>query len=104
MVFGPGRRRLLDYLIRPRQQRWWDRQTERLGGLEVDGEIELRGVFDGKISGLGTLNELIDVASGTAVDVKDLNSAYALGATWSLTLVRADALKRAAQQDVRKRS
>src|SRR5882762_7443269 len=29
------------------------------------------------------------------------NGAYALGATWGLTLVRADALKRAAQQDVR---
>src|SRR5437867_34802 len=40
-------------LVRPRQQRRRDRQPERLRGLEVDDEIELRRLLDGKIGGLG---------------------------------------------------
>ena len=39
----PGRRPcLLDHLIRPRQERRWDRRPERLGDLEVDDELKLR--------------------------------------------------------------
>ena len=36
-----------DHLIRPLEKRRWDRQAERLGGLEVDDELELRGLLDG---------------------------------------------------------
>src|SRR5262249_30764500 len=43
---GP-RCRSLDHLIRPRQQRGRDRQPHRLGGLEVDDQLELRGLLDG---------------------------------------------------------
>jgi hypothetical protein len=31
---------LLDHLIRPQQQRLWDRQTQGLGGLETDHLLE----------------------------------------------------------------
>ena len=37
----------LDHVIRPQQQRRRDREAERLGGLEVDDEFELGGLFDG---------------------------------------------------------
>jgi hypothetical protein len=33
---------LLDNFIRSQQQRWWDGETEGLGGLEVNHEVELR--------------------------------------------------------------
>ena len=36
----------LDHLIRPQQQRRRDRQAEGLGGLEVDDQLELRGLLD----------------------------------------------------------
>ena len=36
---------LLDHLIRPLQQRLGDRQAEGLGGLEVDDQLELRGLL-----------------------------------------------------------
>ena len=32
--------RLLDHLVRPQKERWRDRQAERLGGLEVDYQLE----------------------------------------------------------------
>src|SRR5438445_2462137 len=46
-----GWRKLFDHLIRPQQQRLRDRQPERLGGLEVDDQLELGGLLDGKIGG-----------------------------------------------------
>ena len=42
---------LLDHLIRPLQERRWDRQAEGLGGLEVDDQLERGGLLDGKIAG-----------------------------------------------------
>src|SRR5215813_563219 len=43
---------LLDDLIRPPQHRRRDRQAERLGGLEVDDQLELGGLLDRKVTGL----------------------------------------------------
>jgi hypothetical protein len=54
---------LLDHLVRPRQQRRRDREAEGLGGLEVDHQLELRGLLDGQVGGLGALGDLVD-ASG----------------------------------------
>src|SRR5207245_2452959 len=45
-----GRARLLDDLIRPQQHRLWDRQADRLGGFEIDDQLELRRLLHGQIS------------------------------------------------------
>jgi hypothetical protein len=37
---------------------WMNPQAERFGGLEVDDELELRRLLDGKVPGLGTLENL----------------------------------------------
>ena len=50
---GLERLRLLDHLIRPCQERRRDRQAEGLRSFEVDDELELRGLLDRKIAGLG---------------------------------------------------
>src|SRR5262249_56018968 len=47
--------RSLDHLIRPRQQRRRDRQAERLGGLEVDDQLELGRLLDWEIGRVRTL-------------------------------------------------
>ena len=52
----------LNHLIRARQQRGWDGEAERLGGLEVDHKLELRGLLDGEICRPGTLQDPIHVA------------------------------------------
>jgi hypothetical protein len=46
---------LLDDLIRPLQERRRDRQPQGLGGLEVDDQLELRGLLNpGACPGHGT--------------------------------------------------
>src|SRR3989442_6374231 len=43
LIAGAGRagRALLDHMVRPHQNRLRDREAERLGGLHVDGQLEL---------------------------------------------------------------
>src|SRR5713226_1549343 len=43
--------RLLDHLIRPEKERWGDGEAERLGGLEVDDQLELCGLLHGQVGG-----------------------------------------------------
>jgi len=43
-----ARQWLLNDLVRPPQHRLWDRQSERLGSLEVDHELELRRLLYGQ--------------------------------------------------------
>src|SRR5262245_7192530 len=60
---------LLDYLIRPLQERRRDREAEGFGGLEVDDQIELRDLLEGKISRLCTLQDLINVVSSASIQL-----------------------------------
>src|SRR5437764_11539271 len=52
---------LLDDLVGPLEQRLRDGEPERFGGLEVDDQLELGGLLDGKIAGLRALEDLIHV-------------------------------------------
>src|SRR4029453_1623996 len=45
----------IDPLIRPQQERRWDRQAESFGGPEVDDQLELRGLLNRQIGGVGAL-------------------------------------------------
>src|SRR6185369_2298985 len=58
--------RSLNQLICPPQQRRRDRQAERLGGLEVDDQLELRRLLYGEIGGFRALEDLVDVAGGAS--------------------------------------
>src|SRR5215469_10553492 len=58
--------RSLDHFIRPRQQRRRDRQAKRLGGLEVDDQLEGRRLLDRQIGGLGALEDLSRVSTDQA--------------------------------------
>jgi hypothetical protein len=55
---------LLDHLVGSHQNRVRDRQPERLGCPEVDDQLELRGLLDREVGGLGALEDLVDVARG----------------------------------------
>ncbi len=51
----------LDHLVRSEQQRWRDRQTERLGGLDVDDQLKLYRRLDGKLVGRRPLEDAIGI-------------------------------------------
>src|SRR5438552_8086414 len=50
-----GSSTLLDHLVGPPQDRLRDREPNRLGGLEVDHQLEFGGLLDGQIAWLGAL-------------------------------------------------
>jgi hypothetical protein len=54
-------------LIRPQQQRWRDRKAKRLGRLQVDDQLEPRGLLDRDVGRLGALEDLVDVDGTPAV-------------------------------------
>src|SRR5437867_13115446 len=59
----------LDHLVCAQQQRLRDREPERLGGLEVDHELELGRLFHRKLTGLRALEDLVDEACEPEIKV-----------------------------------
>ena len=47
-----------DHLIRPPQDILWNRETDLLGGLEIEHQLELRRLLHRQIGGLGSLQDL----------------------------------------------
>src|SRR5512144_3014119 len=65
---------LLDDLVRSQQQRLWDREAERLRGLEVDYQLELGRLLDGQLGGPGTLEDLVHEDRRAPPDVVDVRA------------------------------
>jgi hypothetical protein len=57
--------RLSDHLVGAQQERFGDRQAERLGGREIDDEVELGRLLDRKVARLRPSQNLIDIVGGT---------------------------------------
>src|SRR5262245_7515217 len=49
-------------------------ETERLGGLEVNQVLELRGLLDGQVGGLGALEDLVHVGSRAPKQISSVHS------------------------------
>jgi hypothetical protein len=58
---------LLDELICPDQHRLRDREAERLGGLEVDDQLELRGLLHWKIRRLCAPEDSVHICGGASM-------------------------------------
>ena len=63
---------LLYDLIRPQQHGPWDRQPERLGGLEIDDQLELRRLLDRQVARLGTPQDPVDVRRRPTLQVGEV--------------------------------
>src|SRR5438445_455253 len=62
-------RRSLDDLVGPSEDRWRHGEAERLGGVEVDDQLERRGLLDRKIGRLGALEDPVDEIRGAAIEI-----------------------------------
>ena len=56
---------LLDHLVGPQQQRLGNSETERLRRLQVDHQLELGGLLDGEVGGLGAFEDSVDIPDAT---------------------------------------
>ena len=59
-----GMPRLFEHLIGQQEQRWRHRDPQRLGGLQIDHELELHGLLDREVGGLGTFQDLVYIVAG----------------------------------------
>src|SRR5215467_3638909 len=62
-----GGRVLFKDLIRTQQQRRGDRQPERLGGPEIDHQLEPGRLLDGEIARLGAFEDLVNKRGGSLI-------------------------------------
>ena len=58
---------LFNHLVGDGEYRCWDRQSERLGRLEIDDEHELRRVLDWEVGGLFASEDAIDIGCCLAI-------------------------------------
>src|SRR5512138_1945661 len=59
----------LDHSIRPRQHVGRNGETDLLGGFEIDDQLELRRLFDRKVSGFCAFQNLVDIDRGASKEV-----------------------------------
>jgi hypothetical protein len=62
----------LDHSICPRQHVRRNRQIDLLGGFEIDDQLKLGWLLDGKIRWLGSLEDLIHVGGNAPVAVREV--------------------------------
>jgi hypothetical protein len=63
---------LLDHVVRAPQHRRRDREPERLRGLQIDDQLELRWLFDGEVGRLGASENLVHVDCGAPLEPPDV--------------------------------
>src|SRR6267143_1780786 len=78
----------LDNLVRLREQRRRARQPQRLRGLQVDDELELRRQLDRQVAGLGALEDLVDVGGGVGRHDERSGARGGQGGERALQLIR----------------
>jgi hypothetical protein len=94
-----GLRPSLNHLIRPLQERRRDRQTERLGGLEVDEELELGGLLYREVGGPDAFEDLVDVQGSLPEHVIKIRAVRHEGARMGVLREAADGRKPALESN-----
>ena len=66
-------------------RRWRHIEAERLGGLEIDDQLDFRGLLDREVAGLCSLENLVDVGRCPAIVLFQLGAVTIKppASTWS---------------------
>src|SRR5262245_62979233 len=73
-----------DYLVGEREQLVWSREAQRLGGFEIDDELESRRLLDRQVGRTCTLEDFSGVDPGPAVRLADTRSVRYQACGWSV--------------------
>src|SRR5262245_54065165 len=63
-----------DHLVGAQQERLGDRQAQRLGGRQINGEVELGRLLDRDVARLRTTQNFIDITSSAPEKVQKVRS------------------------------
>ena len=63
-----------DYFVGRGHQRNRNGEAEGPGGLQIDDQLESRGLFDGQIGGICAFQYLVDVTNGLVEIIGDLGA------------------------------
>ena len=66
---GGDRRFLFDHLVGAGEQRGRHGEAERFGRFHIDHQLEFGRLLNGQIGGLGALEDLVDVAACTNIQI-----------------------------------
>jgi hypothetical protein len=66
LLSGDSPRHLLDHLIGAGEDQLWHSEAKRLGGLEIDDQLECCWLLYGQIGGLGALEDFPGVNANLA--------------------------------------
>src|SRR5207237_3807419 len=59
----------LNHLVGTKQNFLWNAQTNRLGGIQVDEQLELDGLLDRQVSGLCAFEDLVNVGCRAPIEI-----------------------------------
>ena len=65
---------LFDHLISERKQHWWYLNSKRLGGLEVDHQLELDRHLNGKLARLLAAQDTVRIGGGAPIVIAQVIS------------------------------
>ena len=71
---GPERPHLIDHLVGAGEQGRRHGQPKRLGGVEIDGKLELDRLLHRQIARFCTAQDPIDVTGGSPVEIRDFDA------------------------------
>src|SRR3954447_14382345 len=64
----------LDNFVGGGQQQWRNGEAEGFGGLQIDDQLETRGLLDRQIAGLCAFEDLVDIADRAAKMIGKIRS------------------------------